>query len=292
MMAMVGAAGFEPATFWSQTRRATRLRYAPPRRMSLPTNRSPPCRGMRHGSLRYTLRFGPARQTAHIAAEWACERANRIIETGSVPPRTEPGHPTTCKTFSAKLLSVRRRPGRALGAHLGCHQAFRPGPKADQDELARPQFGDAVAPQRLHVHEDVGRPFPAGQEAETAQPVEPLHLRPLQPAGRGHRHMRAWRWQLRWMDRCRFIHRDDAERLQAARPLQHLDDNPGAFVGGLETVAPQARDMQENIRQPVVWHDETVSLGYVKPFDDAAELDNARYFIVDIADRIAISIDT
>src|SRR6266545_3959932 len=219
MMAMVGAAGFEPATFWSQTRRATRLRYAPPRRMSLPTNRSPPCRGMRHGSLRYTLRFGPARQTAHIAAEWACERANRIIETGSVPPRTEPGHPTTCKTFSAKLLSVRRRPGCALGAHLGRHQALRPGPKADQDELARPQFGDAVAPQRL-------------------------------------------------------------------------DDNPGAFVGGLETVAPQARDMQENIRQPVVWHDETVSLGYVKPFDDAAELDNARNFIVDIADRIAISIDT
>jgi hypothetical protein len=26
---LVGAAGFEPATFWSQTRRATRLRYAP-----------------------------------------------------------------------------------------------------------------------------------------------------------------------------------------------------------------------------------------------------------------------
>src|SRR5215813_5585241 len=27
---LVGAAGFEPATFWSQTRRDTRLRYAPP----------------------------------------------------------------------------------------------------------------------------------------------------------------------------------------------------------------------------------------------------------------------
>ena len=26
---MVGAAGLEPATFWSRTRRATRLRYAP-----------------------------------------------------------------------------------------------------------------------------------------------------------------------------------------------------------------------------------------------------------------------
>jgi hypothetical protein len=30
MAVLVGAAGFEPATFWSQTRRATRLRYAPP----------------------------------------------------------------------------------------------------------------------------------------------------------------------------------------------------------------------------------------------------------------------
>jgi hypothetical protein len=26
---MVGAVGFEPTTFWSQTRRATKLRYAP-----------------------------------------------------------------------------------------------------------------------------------------------------------------------------------------------------------------------------------------------------------------------
>ncbi len=26
---MVGATGFEPATFWSQTRRSTRLSYAP-----------------------------------------------------------------------------------------------------------------------------------------------------------------------------------------------------------------------------------------------------------------------
>src|SRR4051795_6350194 len=40
---VVGAAGFEPATFWSQTRRATRLRYAP-------QGRRP----------RYTLRFCPA----------------------------------------------------------------------------------------------------------------------------------------------------------------------------------------------------------------------------------------
>ena len=29
MLEVVGAAGFEPATLWSQTRCATRLRYAP-----------------------------------------------------------------------------------------------------------------------------------------------------------------------------------------------------------------------------------------------------------------------
>ena len=29
MLAMVGATGFEPAAFWSRTKRATKLRYAP-----------------------------------------------------------------------------------------------------------------------------------------------------------------------------------------------------------------------------------------------------------------------
>lgn len=34
---MVGAVGFEPTTFWSQTRRATKLRYAPPIRLHYDT---------------------------------------------------------------------------------------------------------------------------------------------------------------------------------------------------------------------------------------------------------------
>ena len=46
---VVGAAGFEPATFWSQTRRATRLRYAPDA-----------------ARFRYTVRFCAASEaTAH-----------------------------------------------------------------------------------------------------------------------------------------------------------------------------------------------------------------------------------
>src|SRR5436853_142991 len=44
---MVGAAGFEPATFCSQSRRATRLRYAP----VIATL----------STFRYTVRFSPAR---------------------------------------------------------------------------------------------------------------------------------------------------------------------------------------------------------------------------------------
>src|SRR5215467_2597520 len=49
---LVGAAGFEPATFWSQTRRATRLRYAP---MAI--------------GVRYTLRFRRASKPS-TAAEY------------------------------------------------------------------------------------------------------------------------------------------------------------------------------------------------------------------------------
>ncbi len=37
---MVGAVGFEPTTFWSRTKRATSLRYAPT--VSEPTSRAPP----------------------------------------------------------------------------------------------------------------------------------------------------------------------------------------------------------------------------------------------------------
>src|ERR1700694_1435045 len=51
---VVGAAGFEPATWSTQNSRATRLRYAPP--------------GVReYAPVRYTVRSGPARRTADAA---------------------------------------------------------------------------------------------------------------------------------------------------------------------------------------------------------------------------------
>src|SRR5215470_16584529 len=104
--------------------------------------------------------------------------------------------------------------------------------------------------------------------------------------------MRARRRQLRRMDRGRFIHGDDAERLQPPRTLQDLDHDPRPLIGHLKAIAAQTCHMQENVWQSVVGHDEAVSLGYVEPLDDAAELDNARNFITDIADRFAICSDT
>src|SRR5262249_6952727 len=51
--------------------------------------------------------------------------------------------------------------------------------------------------------------------------------------------------------------------------------------------------MQENVRQPVVGNDESISLGHIEPLDDAGELDNARGFLANIADRrCAVRCDT
>ena len=72
----------------------------------------------------------------------------------------------------------------AVRANLGRHQALRPGPEAHQHGLTRPQFGQPIAAQRFHVHEDVGRALAAGEKSEAAQAVEPFHLGALEPAGR------------------------------------------------------------------------------------------------------------
>ncbi len=76
------------------------------------------------------------------------------------------------------------RTGSGFRTDFRRHHALGAGPEADQHVLAGPQLGQAEAPQRFHVDEDVRRALAAGQEAEAAQPVEPLDLRPLEAAGR------------------------------------------------------------------------------------------------------------
>jgi hypothetical protein len=60
--------------------------------------------------------------------------------------------------------------------NFGRHHPLGAGPEPDEHILARTQLRHAEAAQGLHVHEDIGRPLAAGQEAEPTQPIEPLDL--------------------------------------------------------------------------------------------------------------------
>ena len=80
---------------------------------------------------------------------------------------------------------VRGRAERAaLGADLGRHQPLGAGSEAHQHELAGPQFGQAEAAQRFHMHENIRRPLAAREEAEAAKPIEPFDLCPFETARR------------------------------------------------------------------------------------------------------------
>src|SRR5436190_22724586 len=169
------------------------------------------------------------------------------------------------------MRGQRRRAG--LGMDLGRHHALGPRPEAHQHILARTQLGHAEAAQRFHMHENVRRTLATGQEAETAQPVEPLDLGPLQPTGRRDADMGPGWKHLRRMDRGGLIHRNDPERLIALGALHALDHQPRAFIGGLIAVAPKHRDVQQHIRRAIVRNDEAISLGSIEPFDDAGYFD-------------------
>src|SRR5581483_9239572 len=74
---MVGAAGFEPATFWSQTRRATRLRYAPSGDRALAYTK-PPGRGKKPFSpLKNRKRDFVARRNTKLARRAAGDLEHR-----------------------------------------------------------------------------------------------------------------------------------------------------------------------------------------------------------------------
>ena len=114
-----------------------------------------------------------------------------------------------------------------------------------------------------------GAPSPRRQEAEAANAVEPLHLEPLELAGRLDGDMGARRRHLRRMARRRFVHREDAERLQSPRTVQRLDDDARALIGGLIAVAAEAGHMQQHVGPAIVGNDEAKTLGHVEPLDGA-----------------------
>jgi hypothetical protein len=93
-------------------------------------------------------------------------------------------HPSNrFRSFIAGDRSLRRRAGRGtLGPHLGRHYPLGPESKANEDELTRPQLSQAEPAYGLDMHENVGCALAASEEAESAHPIEPLHLRPVEPA--------------------------------------------------------------------------------------------------------------
>src|SRR5579862_5074933 len=170
-------------------------------------------------------------------------------------------------------LVGRRTHRPAFGPDLGRHQALGTGAVAHEDELARPQFGQTETPERLHMHENVRRAVAARDETETAKPIEPFDLCPFEIASRGHSNMSTRRRHLRGMNRRRLVHGDNAERLQALRPRQHLADDTSTFVSSLIAVAAEAGYMQQHVRHAVVRDHEAVALGHIEPLDHPGDFD-------------------
>ena len=78
----------------------------------------------------------------------------------------------------------------------------------------------------------------------------------------------------------RLIEGDHPERLPTPRPFHRLHDDARALAGGLEAVAPQAGDVQQDVRRAIVGHDEAETLGDVEPLDAAGHFDEVESFIL------------
>src|SRR5690606_17600554 len=144
---------------------------------------------------------------------------------------------------------------------------------AYQHILTRTQLSDAEAAKRFHVDENVRRALAGRQEAETANAVKPFYLKANHAGGWLHHDMSAGSRHLGGMTRRRFVHRHDAECLQATGAIERLDDNTGTFISGLVAVPAQASHMQQHIGLAIVRDDKAEPLAGVEPFDSAGNLD-------------------
>src|SRR6185312_5892519 len=160
---------------------------------------------------------------------------------------------------------------RVLGVQDGDFRgelALRTVAGAHPHALALHQLADAVAAQRLHVDEDVGRVGPARDEAVALAAVEPFHRRiERRPFRLGEITRGALCRHCGWRG-GRVVQGDQTARLKPPRPLNCLAHNLGAFVGGLEARLPHAGLVQKHIPLHASRRfDETIALGEVEPFD-------------------------
>src|SRR5262245_10709990 len=103
-----------------------------------------------------------------------------------------------------------------FGPDLGRHQSLGARAETNLNELTRLQLGEAEPSQRFHVHKNIGRAFAAGQETKSAQSIEPFDLRAFDTAGGDHLVALARRRRPGALLHIRFVHGDNAMRLQTA----------------------------------------------------------------------------
>src|SRR5215831_21191781 len=92
---------------------------------------------------------------------------------------------------------------------LGRHKTMSSSAIPYEDGLAWPEFGEAPAAERLHMHEYVGRFRATREKAKPAQPIEPFHNRSFPITLCRDDNMGAL-WQLRWTNCRRIVHAADA----------------------------------------------------------------------------------
>ena len=134
----------------------------------------------------------------------------------------------------------------SVWAELSSHAAFFTISIAHLNDLSWTQFGEAEASQSFHMTEDIRCSLAARQEAESTHAVKPLAYGALPIAFRLHDNMRALR-QLAWMDRRRFVHRQNAEGLQAFRTFHRLTVDACTLICGLVSACAKAGHMEQNI---------------------------------------------
>ena len=75
------------------------------------------------------------------------------------------------------------------------------------------------------------------------------------------------------MDRRRLIEGYHPEGLPSAWPLGGFHHDARALAGGRESVAAQARDVNQDVGRAVIGKDEAEALRHIEPFDAPRNLD-------------------
>ena len=205
----------------------------------------------------------------------------RVQQAGRSRPRRQEARPSRGRPGSVssyRALSQRQclggRPGATpSGRSSAAMQPLMPMPQRTWTTWSG---RSSVKPKRRSVSictKMSGVPSPRVKNPNPRTLIEPLYPGLLPVALRRDLDVGALR-QLGGVDRRALIHAENAESLQAPRPLEHLAVHARPFIGRLVAARSQAGDVQQHVGEPIVGHDEPVTLRYVEPFDGSGDLEH------------------